>query len=433
MDLASSEVTGVLPLSNLAAIADQRVLANTSGVSAAPSATAFSSLTGIGSALKWTTARTLSFTGDATGSGSVDGSASVATALTLATVNANVGTFGDATHIPTFTVNAKGLITAASQSAITVPAAANPSATIGLSAVNGVAATFMASDSAPALSQAIAPTWSAAHIYNVAGASGAPALKVNGAVFTGGGTTNTKPQVLIEPSGATTNNWNNSGTLFGINAASGFAGDYFNIQLNGVSKLKHDASAGIITSTAEIIVTNNASMGTTSSVPGIHIGSTGALTASSITNPDGTLDTFLTRRGAANWQLGTFDAASPVAQTLTAQGSRSGTDSNVGGGNLTVQSGRGTGTGTLSSLILQSPVAAASGSGAQTLTTGATIKNGVTILPVYTVSTLPTASTVPYGKAFVSDANATTFASTVAGGGSNKVPVWSDGTNWIIG
>ena len=37
-----------------------------------------------GSAAKWTSARTLSFTGDVTGSGSVDGSANVATALTIA-------------------------------------------------------------------------------------------------------------------------------------------------------------------------------------------------------------------------------------------------------------------------------------------------------------------------------------------------------------
>lgn len=40
-------------------------------------------------------------------------------AVTFATVNANVGTFGDATHVGVFTVNAKGLITAASNVAIT--------------------------------------------------------------------------------------------------------------------------------------------------------------------------------------------------------------------------------------------------------------------------------------------------------------------------
>lgn len=49
-------------------------------------------------------------------------------------------------------------------------------------------------------------------------------------------------------------------------------------------------------------------------------------------------------------------------------------------------------------------------------------------------SALPAANTVPVGtKEFVTDANATTFASTASGGGANKVPVWSDGTNWLIG
>lgn len=47
----------------------------------------------------------------------------------------------------------------------TTPVSANPSATIGLSAVNGTAATFLTSDSAPALSQAIVPTWSALHTF----------------------------------------------------------------------------------------------------------------------------------------------------------------------------------------------------------------------------------------------------------------------------
>jgi hypothetical protein len=55
-------------------------------------------------------------------------------------------------------------------------------------------------------------------------------------------------------------------------------------------------------------------------------------------------------------------------------------------------------------------------------------------LTVYTVATLPSAVTSGVGaRSFVSDATATTFASTVAGGGSNKVPVYSDGTNWKIG
>jgi hypothetical protein len=52
----------------------------------------------------------------------------------------------------------------------------------------------------------------------------------------------------------------------------------------------------------------------------------------------------------------------------------------------------------------------------------------------YTVSTLPSAAALGLGaKAFVTDANSTTFAATVVGGGSNIVPVYSNGTNWKIG
>ena len=55
-------------------------------------------------------------------------------------------------------------------------------------------------------------------------------------------------------------------------------------------------------------------------------------------------------------------------------------------------------------------------------------------LPVYTVATLPSAVTSGMSaRSFVSDATVTTFASNVVGGGANKVPVYSDGTNWKIG
>lgn len=57
-------------------------------------------------------ARSISATGDASWSVSFDGSANATAALTLATVNSNVGNFGGGTIIPSITVNAKGLITA---------------------------------------------------------------------------------------------------------------------------------------------------------------------------------------------------------------------------------------------------------------------------------------------------------------------------------
>ena len=70
-------------------------------------------VTGIASsATKWHTGRNLSLTGDATATlTAVDGTAAVSAAITLATVNTNVGTFGSTTTVPVITVNAKGLIT----------------------------------------------------------------------------------------------------------------------------------------------------------------------------------------------------------------------------------------------------------------------------------------------------------------------------------
>ncbi|CAB5218445.1 hypothetical protein UFOVP218_17 [uncultured Caudovirales phage] len=70
-------------------------------------------------ATKWKTARTLSLTGDGAASLlNVDGSQAVSAAFTLATVNSNVGAFGDSVTVPTLTVNGKGLVTAVSQTAI---------------------------------------------------------------------------------------------------------------------------------------------------------------------------------------------------------------------------------------------------------------------------------------------------------------------------
>jgi len=58
----------------------------------------------------------------------------------------------------------------------------------------------------------------------------------------------------------------------------------------------------------------------------------------------------------------------------------------------------------------------------------------ITNTTIYTVATLPTASTTNAGtRTFVSDSNTTTFGATVTGGGSNTVPVYSNGTSWKVG
>ncbi len=67
--------------------------------------------------------------------------------------------------------NVNGAVTVTDEqlNSVATNVAANPTGTIGLTAVNGSAATYLRSDGAPALSQAIAPTWTAQHIYSLVG------------------------------------------------------------------------------------------------------------------------------------------------------------------------------------------------------------------------------------------------------------------------
>lgn len=57
---------------------------------------------------------------------------------------------------------------------------------------------------------------------------------------------------------------------------------------------------------------------------------------------------------------------------------------------------------------------------------------GVAQLTPLTVAQLPAAASYPGSEAYITDATATTRLSTVAGGGANKVKVFSNGTNWVI-
>lgn len=88
-------------------------------------------------------------------------------------------------------------------------------------------------------------TMTGALINATAAAASTPALALTGAIFTGGSATTTKPKFLIEPAGTTSNNWGTSGTAFGINAASGFAGNLVDLQLNGSARLKVTADGSM--------------------------------------------------------------------------------------------------------------------------------------------------------------------------------------------
>lgn len=118
-------------------------------------------------------------------------------------------------------------------------------------------------------------------------------------------------------------------------------------------------------------------------------------------------------------------------------GGGSGTVTVVGAGNLT-STALMTGGG---SQTAQTPSATATLASNGNIGTPGTITTGVggsspgtILLGPTTVSGLPTCNSGAQGThASVTDANATTFLSAVAGGGSNKVPVYCNGSAWVIG
>jgi hypothetical protein len=80
----------------------------------------------------------------------------------------------------------------------------------------------------------------------------APAKAFTGTWFTGGTATTTKPQVLIEPTGATSTAWSTSGTGLGVNAASGFTGRLLDLQTNGTSR-------AVVTGDGDVLINTTAS------------------------------------------------------------------------------------------------------------------------------------------------------------------------------
>lgn len=87
-------------------------------------------------------------------------------------------------------------------------------------------------------------TMTGALINSTNGAASTPSLLLSGTPFTGGSATTTKPLVNVETAGATSTGWSTSGTMLGVNAPSGFAGNLADWQLNGTSLLSLAAASG---------------------------------------------------------------------------------------------------------------------------------------------------------------------------------------------
>lgn len=92
--------------------------------------------------------------------------------------------------------------------------------------------------------------------FSQAGAASASAVNITGAAFAGTGTTSTPLEYINNGASAPTT-WSTGGTYFGINAVSGFAGNFLDFHLNGAASLFSISNAGNATSAGSFVAGNS--------------------------------------------------------------------------------------------------------------------------------------------------------------------------------
>jgi hypothetical protein len=249
-------------------------------------------------------------------------------------------------------------------------------------------------------------------ISSLNGAASAPPGTFTGTWFTGGTSTTTKPQVVIEPTGTTSTAWSTSGTGLGVNAASGFAGNLLDLQLNGSAKFLV-TNNGFVTSGAAFKVINDTE---------VQLRSIATLAWSS-SSVGGTSDVFIVRDGAAN-TLAQRNATN--AQTFRVYGTFTDASNHV----------RAALSSTSTAVTLAAETA---GTGADDIPlnltaagTGTIKVNSVAEVVVSsTVAGLPAAPVVGM-LTRVTDATAPAVGVTVVGGGAAAALCWYNGANWSV-
>lgn len=230
-----------------------------------------------------------------------------------------------------------------------------------------------------------------ANTYTAAGASLAPVALYNGALFTGGGTTNTLPMVLLSPSGATgATTWSTNGTFLGVNAASGFSGLFLDFHVNGAASVFSVASNGAVVSNGNITANGSILAGSTSLIQWTGRG-------------------ILTSPAAGAIKFGAADVAAPVAQTISTQSVVAGT-TNTAGVNTTVVGSLSTGSGVSGDILFQTGGTGAGTTAQNTATTALTLKGATQTVQVASGKALQLGNTfaagvpVPTGSLLLTDA-----------------------------
>lgn len=165
-----------------------------------------------------------------------------------------------------------------------------------------------------------------------------------GTLTTGGTGTTTFPYVYLDQGASNPTTWSTNGTELGINAPSGFTGNFLHLAVNGAASTLTISSGGNVTTT-------------------------GSYTAGSAGQFTWTARGIFTSPAAGTIQLGAADAAASVAQTLQAQSVVAGT-SNTAGTNMVIQGSRGTGTGVGGSVAIATASAGSTGTTQNAATNG---------------------------------------------------------------
>jgi len=363
-----------------------------------------------------------------------------------------------------------------------LPAAANPSASVGLAAINGAAATFMRSDAAPALSQAIVPTWTGLHTFTVPplvkvtnattnavdtlvtiahDSSGAPAAGFGAGlkfqlqssttvdrdagqvaaqwadaadasrasvlsfyvVYSGGALTEMMRLTPGSPStlklASVVGTFNGAGIY--NNGVFADAGNPLSLGGNG-TPYAVISNAGSYIINGDVAIARNAA-----SVLEVNNSAAGQLAALLVGTHDASTNTITNGLTIGHQSTGTPTAGLGSGLLFNIDSS---TTADQNAARITASWT----TATHASRTAQLQLLTVTNAGA--LAPGLTINQGAAVLQNYTAATLPSASGAGAGAlAFVTDATLTAITGLglpVTGGGTNKVPVYSDGTDWII-
>jgi len=233
------------------------------------------------------------------------------------------------------------------------------------------------------------------------GATGIGATGLTGPTGATGGVGPTGATGVVGPTGAT-----------GVTGSTGVAGPTGATGVIGST----GATGPVAGSNTEVIFNNNGNAGASANLT--FDSSTNLLTVTGNITTTGQLRSNIAT-GTAPLVVSSTTQVANLSVATASSATTAGTVTTAAQPNITS-------VGTLSSLAVTGDI-----------TSNNVVSNNIVRTKTIVFSSLPTAATAGAGaRGFITDGNlaaATNFAVQVSGGGSNNVPVYSDGTNWLIG